>query len=30
VLATHRDAQADASSLIYARRAYSIAQPLFS
>jgi flavin reductase (DIM6/NTAB) family NADH-FMN oxidoreductase RutF len=30
VLATHRDAQAEASSLIYARRAYSIAQPLFS
>jgi flavin reductase (DIM6/NTAB) family NADH-FMN oxidoreductase RutF len=30
VLATHRDAGADASSLIYARRAYSIAQPLFS
>ena len=30
VLATHRDAQADASSLVYARRAYSIAQPLFS
>lgn len=30
VLATHRDAQADASSLVYARRAYSIAQPLLS
>jgi flavin reductase (DIM6/NTAB) family NADH-FMN oxidoreductase RutF len=30
VLATHRDAHADASSLVYARRAYSIAQPLFS
>jgi flavin reductase (DIM6/NTAB) family NADH-FMN oxidoreductase RutF len=30
VLATHRDAQAEASSLIYARRAYSIARPLFS
>lgn len=30
VLATHRSAHAHASSLIYARRAYSIAQPLFS
>jgi len=30
VLATHRDMRADAGSLIYARRAYSIAQPLFS
>jgi flavin reductase (DIM6/NTAB) family NADH-FMN oxidoreductase RutF len=30
VLATHRDVGADAGGLIYARRAYSIAQPLFS
>jgi flavin reductase (DIM6/NTAB) family NADH-FMN oxidoreductase RutF len=30
VLATHRDAQVDTGSLVYARRAYSIAQPLYS
>jgi flavin reductase (DIM6/NTAB) family NADH-FMN oxidoreductase RutF len=30
VLATHRNAPADASSLVYSRRAYSIAQPIFS
>lgn len=30
VLATHRTAHADAGSLVYARRAYAIAQPLFS
>ncbi|HEV8388797.1 MAG TPA: flavin reductase family protein [Dongiaceae bacterium] len=28
VLATHRDGRADSGSLVYARRAYSIAQPI--
>ena len=30
VLATHRNAPADTSSLVYSRRAYSIAQPILS